>query len=593
MVDFSIPLNALLPGALNALGFSRTLDSFGETGTADDTSVLTQALDWLRSSPGQALTIPPGNYNVDGRLNLAGLNGVTINAHGAVLRQLENAHTIFANPGESGSTDYTTEPVIPMTGDFLAGSKPSIPVSDVSGISVGDLMWIRSRQTITPFAGQAVRQPVAEIFVVGAVDAGAKTVTPLYPITKDYIKDTVNNDPYFGGLYKHGLVKATGAASVIMKDVVIRGLTVSAPFSSEKYQFFLRQVKNLTLEDCSVINADNGFVIRGDGITHRRCKTTLTAVAGPTYRGEFSFAPDTGSSNINFEDCISESTNSIAYLHLHEGLSNIRCINHTLVSQPTSPTTLTQTGSIMVTGGSWNVKIDKPNIINGSMGSNGQGFGGIRVANNDTLMPLGHKGMVISEPTFSGNFAYYPFRLDDCPGDITVISPDFINVTCSLGSVWFQMEAAGAVVIEPRIEPDNLLVSGSAFPTAKVYAKGKSLIISEILSNSPNGLRLIQRLSGEASPRIFLENSADSAAVSIYEAQNSLVVGTSAVAGSASGTTAFVAGSAATLLASGSNGQSNLSGLFKIGGNLVLKRIDVDLTADSGGTGYYRLRILS
>jgi hypothetical protein len=157
------------------------------TGT-DDTVALQAAAAWFSSTPGAILTFAEGkNYLIYDRFTIIGASHATINGNGASLIQMSNNHTIFCIPGVSGVSDFSTEPVIDMVGNYDAGAT-EIVLTSVASIVVGDYLWIRSRQTITPLPATPSRQPVAEIVIVKAKDAGTNTITLEYPISKDYIK---------------------------------------------------------------------------------------------------------------------------------------------------------------------------------------------------------------------------------------------------------------------------------------------------------------------------------------------------------------------------------------------------------------------
>jgi hypothetical protein len=555
------------------------------TGT-DDTVALQAAAAWFSSTPGAVLTFAEGkNYLIYNRFTIIGASHATINGNGASLIQMSNNHTIFCIPGVSGVSDFSTEPVIDMVGNYDAGAT-EIVLTSVASIVVGDYLWIRSRQTITPLPATSSRQPVAEIVIVKAKDAGTNTITLEYPISKDYIEDTVNVDPTTGLPYPHGVVLAENFARITAEYLTIDSLNVVDTAGVEKFSVFLWQVFRCNLIDMAV-EAGNGFVVRGAFVNMIRLQGKITARGTPSYRGIFAIAPDTGSSHYLIDTPYFWSDNAFPYLHLHEGLSDIEVRGGTFMSATDTPIAFgggVIIGVCQITGGCWGIRLTGQTFINSPTPVSGL-VHGVRVTNNETLMPGGIKGVVIERTKFCGTFNGSALLVDPVTGEgVDVIIPDVTEATSS--DPWLiSLLAPTCLLFEPRGDFTKIRNNGSR---SRTYMRDKMMQLADFTTVGNQGPLITGRQAGQGAPPLWWENTATNNNINAAsDASGNLIFNSGGTPGASLGTGVAIIGANSALT---TNQDTNFWLLTRIGGVNTLKKVTLD-AADSAGVGFRGLRV--
>lgn len=554
------------------------------TGT-NDTVALQAAATWFRSTPGAHLTFSKGkNYLIYNRFDITGASHATITGNGASLIQMSNNHTIFCIPGVSGVSDFSTEPVIDMVGNYDAGAT-EIVLTSVANIVVGDYLWVRSRQTIL-FSATPVRQPVAEIVIVKSKDAGTNTITLEYPLSKDYIKDTVNLDPVTGLLYPHGVVLAENFARITAEYLTIDNLNVIDTAGVLKFAVFLWQIFRCNLIDMAV-DAGNGFVVRGAFINMIRLQGKITAVAPPTYRANYAIALDTGTSHCLIDTPYLWSDNAFPYLHLHEGLSDIEVRGGTFLSATDTPIALGggfTIGVCQITGGCWGIRLTGQTFINSPTPVSGL-VHGVRVSNNETLMPGGIKGVVIEHTKFFGNFNGSPIITDSITGGgVDVIAPD---VTYALTSEpWLiSIQSPTSLLFEPRGDFTKIRNIGSR---SRTYMRDKMMQLADFATVSNQGPLITGRAAGQGAPPLWWENTSTNNNFNLVTDLNgNLIFNSGGTPGASLGTSVGLFATNSVLT---NNQDTNFWLLTRIGGVNTLKKVTMD-AADSAGVGFRGLRV--
>jgi hypothetical protein len=555
------------------------------TGT-DDTVALQAAAAWFSSTPGAILTFAEGkNYLIYDRFTIIGASHATINGNGASLIQMSNNHTIFCIPGVSGVSDFSTEPVIDMVGNYDAGAT-EIVLTSVASIVVGDYLWIRSRQTITPLPATPSRQPVAEIVIVKAKDAGTNTITLEYPISKDYIKDTVNVDPTTGLPYPHGVVLAENFARITAEYLTIDNLNVIDTAGVLKFAVFLWQVFRCNLIDMAV-DAGNGFVVRGAFVNMIRLQGKITAKGTPAAQGNFAIAPDTGSSHYLIDTPYFWSDNAFPYLHLHEGLSDIEVRGGTFMSATDTPIAFgggVIIGVCQITGGCWGIRLTGQTFINSPTPVSGL-VHGVRVTNNETLMPGGIKGVVIERTKFCGTFNGSALLVDPVTGEgVDVITPDVTEATSS--DPWLiSLLAPTCLLFEPRGDFTKIRNNGSR---SRTYMRDKMMQLADFATVGNQGPLITGRQAGQGTPPLWWENTATNNNFNISTNLNgTLYFNGGGTPGASLGTTVALILPDSQLT---TNQDTNFWLLTRIGGVNTLKKVTLD-AADSAGVGFRGLRV--
>lgn len=563
-------------------------EMFGTVAGTDSTTALTTASNALKTTSG-VLSLTPGlPYRMNARFDIGGVKNTVIDGNMQLLKQIGENHTLYALPGASNVADFSTEPVLPMVGDYTRGATSLVLAtpSAVSAFAPGDYIWIRSRQCITPKSGDAVRQPVAELNKVKSVDPATGTINLRYPLVKDYIKDTVNNDPYKGGLFPHGVVVATGAASITAENLVIRNLIVDDQASFNKYAAYFRQVWNVTFENCT-FNCKIGLVPRGRFIRIRGCNFEMATPLGTLFTGEYAIAPDTGTSDVWITDNYLNNINGFSYLHMHEGLANFHIARNTFMNALTKETDEGPYGCINLVGGSWNINIDQNTFINGPKARSGiaTGIGGIRSVGT-WAADQGHVGLNITRNIFIGKFGDFPLDVSDINGGTVRAYVNANRFFCTTDQAYImRVSTPGAFVTNNECPRDKILVNNS---TSVLQHMNMPVSLVDLDYLTADGARISQRATGLDTPRLLFENIADGKAVTVrMGADGTLIFGTDATPRASSGTSTMLLRKASQLT---SDGLGALDILVRLAGANVSKQIQVG-AADSAGTGFRTLRI--
>lgn len=562
---------------------------FGAVG--DDVTSDTAALDRLAAycvaTPGTTVEFGNGKSYVYDKIspvgmNLTGFQDLTFIGYGSRINNKGSGHTIFA-----GELDFPDATYYEMTGNYAVGDTSVILTTpaDTSNFAVGNYIWIRTRQCVSPVF--TTRQPVAELNQVKEIDSMTGEIVLVWPMSKDYVKDNTNIDPATGTLYPHGVANASGGY-LAGNGLNIFGLGLYHEDVSVNPRFcvFIRGGLNVKVQLGSCRGAA-GYVIRGRFVEIVENSISLA----PTdffLDGPMAIAPDTGTSDYKILDNTIVAENDIAVIHLHEGLGNVVAKGNTIYNRQDSsyPRGLAWS-SISIRALGWNIEVDDNTIVNAPVdfGAGTLHCSGISTSPAALYPTESIKNLAITENKILGEVASQGIFVDQyCIG--ANVTGNKIPANCvGLG---LQVQGTTALVFQNEVVSSSKLSIG-ATPTSFFNShQVNAPLFVDYNASAANGLRLRQTTTATASPRIVFENSADVVGATVYmEPLGGIVFGIGATPGASSGTTSMY-------LDNSTNAGVTRTWLFEgngAGGG-TLKRVQVG-AADSGGVGFKMLRVIN
>lgn len=404
-------------------------------GTTDDTTAIQLAASAVATNGKGNLVFESGKtYKITASLTCNASN-VRVQLNGA---KIVHTGSDFAfKPGNTtsfatGLTYYTLSGTSYPAGAIVITLNSS---SDNSHFSVGDYVYIRTRQTVADLTDQ----PIAELNQVLSIDGA--DITLRWPLAKDYTKD----DSYTWGI--------ANATSIVRTNWLIEG--------PGEINSAIRGIVGLNLVGCRVrgvkFTGRSGIHLRGRFLWVEDCDFDLTPDWSlPIWTPGFVFV-DTGSADFWITRNTMRSA-GLGYLHLHEGSANVWVSANTIM-QPdsTNDVSTRDLPVISMRALSWNIHIQDNVIINQAR----DGYHGI-VALQSSLYPgEGNKDLSIIGNVFSGTFSGDGILTDD--DGVTIMGNKMLNGSFAAHSIssW----------------GDNALIVGNQVPASSTTISGTGTLI--------------------------------------------------------------------------------------------------------------------
>jgi hypothetical protein len=315
-----------------------------------------------------SLAIPPGAANLtfdfNGATLLQAVDGFTF---GSLYRKF-NDRTMEQSRREIRA--------IPRIGDI------AVRTTDASGISKGSRIMLVSGNV-----SRHAYVPIAEMFSVIRVE-GSDIVLDR-PVTKD-----------------HSLAAGKQTGIIDISEHSARAIELLGP--GKVINHFRRAGHFIQIDGFAMRGIDfegtGGFSVRGRAIHVADCSAVIVPKPDGPYR-PYAIAFDTGSSEITLERFRAVGSPS-CFIHLHEGLSNVRLTDVAILNDWQAEPTGTASDALSIRGISWNIEVENLLIANNPQG------GGV-VARQSKVMKGGNSGLELRNVTLRGKFRAPALVLDD------------------------------------------------------------------------------------------------------------------------------------------------------------------------------------
>jgi hypothetical protein len=305
---------------------------------------------------------------------------ITFDLNGATLQQQSDAFT-FGSAYRLFNDQVMRQTLRPL-GYTPARGDTSIRVPDPSAYRAGSRIMLVSGNI-----SQQAYTPIAEMFAV--VGVKGDTILLDRPVSKD-----------------HGLARGDRVGIIDITRNSASNISLLGPgriLNPYRRAGNLMQVFGLTMSRVDFQGA-GGFLLRGRNLAVSDCRVTITRAAGSSR--PYALAFDTGSNDITV-DRFTAIGEPFCYIHLHEGLSNVRLSDIVVRNQWRAfPDEDRPVAAISILGLSWNVALDNVEIVNNSEGPAIES----RLAN---AARGGNSGLAIKNVVVRGNFRGKPVVLDD------------------------------------------------------------------------------------------------------------------------------------------------------------------------------------
>jgi hypothetical protein len=323
--------------------------------------------------------------------------GVTLDLNGATLLQVADAFTFgtrfrMFNDRVMERTRIAATAVPVVGADF-------VDLAAAGGLGPGSRVML--------VAGNISRRayiPIAEMFAVTAVEGNRIFLDR--PIGKD-----------------HALAEGSLTGAIDITDHYAGGFALLGPgkiVNEHRRAGHLVQLDGCVLRDVE-FEGCGGFSLRGRNLT---VENHTVSIAGSPGRGRrpYALAFDTGSSEI-VVDGLAARGRDFCYLHLHEGLRDVRLRNVVIRNGTRREQEWGGPAAISLLGLSWQVRMTGIRIH-----GNPQGAG--LVARASGALPYGNHDLVLEDISLSGEFRQHAVIVDD-PNVVQVAGLDV-----SQASVW-------------------------------------------------------------------------------------------------------------------------------------------------------------
>jgi hypothetical protein len=312
---------------------------------------------------------------------------LTFDLNGAILTQQSEAYT-FGTAYRLFNDQVMQRTRVPL-GYTPRRGETSIRVSNTEMYPPGCRIMLVSGNVysgkVSP--GHNPYTPVAEMFAVTGASGGSILIDR--PVQKD-----------------HSIARGNNVGLINISQHFAQNLRIVGPGRIINHYgragSFL-QVFGLVMERVS-FEGGGGFSIRGRDLVVTDCDADIIRAPSNKFR-PYAIAFDTGSNDIRV-DRFTANGEPFCYIHLHEGLSNVRLSDIVIRNQWQPDPSWINVAAISIQGLSWNIDLDNVLVVNNPQGV---GIG----ARESPVMNGGNYGLTMHNITLKGRFRNPAFQIND------------------------------------------------------------------------------------------------------------------------------------------------------------------------------------